>query len=401
MKSKGKIQFFIALLYLIVFYIILYSVIGQEIFSHGDYDSYTRQAACWWEGQANLPQNVPWLEIAEYQGEFFVSFPPFPAIIQFLLYPVFGMAMPDNLINTLFGIGTFILVYLTFRRKQYNHLYSSILALLIVLGSNLFYLSITGWVWFSAQVQAFFFSVLCIYLIFSKRKIAWYFSFLALGAAFACRPFQIVYFPLVLYLLYKNLKADDTGRGFIRTMLSCVKYVLPLVVIGALAAVFNYVRFDSFFEFGHNYLPEFTNEPQFSLSYIGKNFLEILKLPRIVDGTLMPPKFNGTLFFLVNPVYVLLFVGIFRQKFGAKQLIYIICLTIHMLLMLAHRTMGGWQFGSRYLVDMIPFMMIIISEDRKLLKKSYESKKSVLLIILTMIGVIINVYGAIWFYTTA
>jgi len=398
MISKRKIHFLWALVLLILFYILLYSVIGQGYFSHSDYDSYTRQAACWWEGRASLPENVPWLEIAEYEGEFFVSFPPFPSVVQFALYPVFGMNMPDNLINTLFGIGAFVFVYLALRRKQYSELYSAILALLMTLGSNLFYLSVTGWVWFSAQVQAFFFCALCVYLIFSERKIAWYFSFAALGAAFACRPFQIVYFPLILYLLYKNIY---DGKGFVRTILSCVKYVLPLVLIGALTAAYNYVRFDSFFEFGHNYLPEFASEPQFSFNYIGSNFLEILKLPKIVDGSLMPPKFNGTLFFLVNPVYVMLAISWFRQKRGAKQRIYLLCLILHFVLMLSHRTMGGWQFGARYLVDMIPFMIVIIAQDRTLLKRSYESKFPVMPVILAATGVIINVYGAIWFYTAA
>ena len=101
----------------------------------------------------------------------------------------------------------------------------------------------------------------------------------------------------MLYLLYKNI---DKGRGSIKTLVSCIKYVLPLAFIGVLGAAYNYVRFDSIFEFGHNYLPEFAQEPQFSISYIGKNFLEILKLPTVTDGVIEPPKFNGTLFFLVN-----------------------------------------------------------------------------------------------------
>ena len=398
MKAKLKIHFLWAFLLLVILYAVLYIVIGQGLFSHSDYDSYTRQAQQWWNGSANLPQDVSWLEIAKYEGEYFVSFPPFPSVVQFLLYPVFGMATPDNLINTLFGLGSFIIIYFIFHRRNFGDFNSAVIALLMVLGSNIFYLSVTGWVWFSAQVQGFFFSALAVYLIMSKRKSAWYFAFFALGAAFLCRPFQIVYFPLMLYMLYKNIAAD---KGIIRTLVSCIKYVLPLVFIGALGAAYNYIRFDSFFEFGHNYLPEFANEPQFNLSYIGSNFLEILKLPTITDGALALPKFNGTLFFLVNPVYILLLVSLFRQKFGAKQLIYIVCLAAHFLLMLSHKTMGGWQFGSRYLADMIPFMAIVILDDKVLIKKGIDEKAAVLPVVLAALGVIINVYGAVWFYTAA
>jgi hypothetical protein len=398
MKAKFKIHFLWAFLLLVILYAVLYKVIGQGLFSHSDYDSYTRQAAAWWSANANLPQDVSWLEIATYNGQYFVSFPPFPGVIQFLLYPVFGMATPDNLVNTLFGLGSFIIIYFISRRKNLGDFNSAVLALLMVLGSNVFYLSLTGWVWFSAQVQGFFFSALAVYLITSKRKTAWYFAFFALGAAFLCRPFQILYFPLMLYLLYKNIASE---KSIIRTLGSCIKYVLPLMFVGALGAAYNYIRFDSIFEFGHNYLPEFANEPQFGLSYISSNFLEILKLPTISEGALVLPKFNGTLFFLVNPVYILLAVSLFRQKFGAKQLIYLMCLAVHFLLMLAHKTMGGWQFGSRYLVDMIPFMVLMILDDRVLIKNGIERKVSVLPVVLAVLGPIINVYGAVWFYTAA
>ena len=398
MKNRFKIHFLWALLLLCALFVILYSVTGQGIFSHSNYDSYTRQAAAWWEARASLAEDVSWLEIATYEGEYYISFPPFPSVIQFILHPIFGMEMPDNLINTLFGTGSFIIIYFIFYRKNFGDLTSAVLALLLVLGSNVFYLSLTGWVWFSAQVQGFFFSSLSIYLILSRRKAAWYFAFFAMGAAFACRPFQIVYFPLMLYLLYKNI---DDGRGVSKTLASCIKYILPLVFIGALTAAYNYIRFDSFFEFGHNFLPEFVSEPQFSLGYIGRNFLEILKLPTITGGVLSPPEFNGTLFFLVNPVYILLAVCFFRQKFGAKQAIYFSCLIVHFILMLSHRTMGGWQFGSRYLVDMIPFMSIIIIEDRALIKTGQDKKVPVLAVVLAAAGAIINVYGAVWFYLVA
>lgn len=386
-------------------YIVLYTIIEQGVFSHSDYDSYTRQAASWWQGRASLPENISWLELAEYNGEYFVSFPPFPSVIQFLLYPIFGLNTPDNLINTMVALGTFVLIYRFFRNREFGGFMSSVFALMMTLGTNLFYLSVTGWVWFSAQAQSFLLCVLCIYLIYSKKKIAWYFSFLCLGLAFACRPFQIVYVPLILYVLYKNV---DIGKGFLKTALSCMKYVLPLMFIGICAALYNYIRFDSFIEFGHTYLPEFVSASQFSFSYVPGNFLEILKLPEIQNGELILPKFNGTLFFLVNPVFIFLAVNLIKSKFGAKQMIYTACLIVHFILLLLHKTMGGWQFGSRYLIDMIPFMLIIFGDRQRLFWGKDEGMQkeiglpvrvAILPIALAVIGIAINIYGALWFYT--
>ena len=397
-KERYTYHFVIAATIVVVAYILLYAVLEQGVFSHSVYDSYTRQAAVWWQGSASLPEDVSWLEIAEYNGQYFISFPPFPSVAQFLVYPIFGMDTPDNLINTLFALGTFVLIYRFLMRQGQSGFFASVFALLMTLGSNLFYLSLTGWVWFSAQTQSFFFCVLCICLIYSKRRVAWYFSFLCLGIAFACRPFQIVYAPLLFYMLYQNVRGDQ--KSGIAVAVRCIKYVLPLVFAGVCVAAYNYIRFGSILEFGHNYLPEFLEEPQFLLSYIPENFLEILKLPGIANGQIVWPKFNGTLFFLVNPVYILLIVSLLKTRWSLKKGIYLFCLAAHFVLMLSHRTMGGWQFGSRYLIDIIPFMLVMFADDKRY-QTQRVSKAAVLPAVLLAVGVAINVWGAVWFYTSA
>ena len=376
-------------------YILIYAVIDQGVFSHSVYDSYTRQAEAWWNASAQLPSNVTWLELAEFKGSYYISFPPFPSVVQFLVYPIFGLETPDNLINTLFALGAFMLIYRFLMRRGYGGLAASVFALLMTLGTNLFYVSVTGWVWFSAQTQGFFFSVLSLVLIYSKRSPAWYFSFLSLGLAVACRPFLIVYTPLLFYLL--STKIDK--RGWLRTLAGYFRYALPLVFVGLCLGAYNLIRFGSVFEFGHNYLPEFQNVQQFSISYIPGNFLEILKLPGISKGGIDWPAYNGTLFFLVNPVYVMLAVSMIKNRrgFGEKQAVYLMCLVAHILLTLAHKTMGGWQFGSRYMVDMIPFMLVIFADD-----KSFEAGRPQKLLAvpaaLGLLGIAVNIAGAVWYY---
>jgi len=398
-RRRFTIHFYIAAALLAAAYVVLYIVMQQQPLSHSVYDSYTRQAAAWWQGSAALPENISWLEIAEFEGRFFVSFPPFPSVVQFALYPIFGMNTPDNLVNTLFGLGAFVLVYRVLMKRDLSGFVSAVIALLLVLGSNLFYLSLTGWVWFSAQVQAFFFSALAVSLILSKRRVAWAFAFLSLGIAFACRPFQIIYLPIMVYLLYNNCKGENKPA---RALLRCVPYLLPLAAVGVLAAAYNFTRFGSIIEFGHNYLPEFASDAQFSLAYVPGNFLEILKLPYIENGAWQWPKFNGTLFFLVNPAFVLLVVSMIRQKFGTKQLIYLVCLVAHLVLTLSHKTMGGWQFGARYLVDMLPFMLLIFTDEPKFKHRPGRAQiVPVLPLALAAVGIAINVWGAVWFYTAA
>ena len=374
---------------LICAYIIMYRVLGQGILSHCDYDSYTRQAAAWWDGQISLPENISWLELAWYGGHYYVSFPPFPSVIQFLLVPFFGMNTPDNLVNTLFGFLSFVLIYRYMMRRGFHGLYASLVALLLTLGSNLFYMSLTGWVWFSAQTQGFFFLTLAIFLMDSQKKAAWAFSFFSLGVAFACRPMNVVYAPLLFYLLVQKIKDDSVMRTFVRS----IKYVLPLAAVGILAAVYNAIRFDNPFEFGHNYLPEFLYTPQFSLDYVPGNFLEILKLP---GGIRFWPEFNGTLFFLVNPAFILLAVRLFQKRLNTVRVIWLFTFAVHLVMVLSHKTMGGWQFGCRYLVDMLPFALLIIGEDAP---KVPLGRQVMLPAVLAVLGIAVNVWGAVWYYT--
>lgn len=383
-NARYTVHFFIAALLVVYAYALVYQAIGQDILSHSKYDAYTLQAKAWWNGRVDVPG--PAWEIAEYGGRYYVSFPPFPSVIQFLLYPIFGSKTPDNLVSTLFGLAAFVLIYRLMMRRGSGGLASALMALLFTLGSNLFYLSLSGWVWYAAQTQSFFFSVLAVYLIQSPRRLAWYFAFLSLGIAFACRPFQILYTPLLIYMLYVNL-----GEGF-KSILRGAKYVMPLAAMCLCVVVYNYIRFDNVFEFGHNYLEEFARKPQFSLAYVPGNFLEILKLPGTSAKSFWP-MFNGTLFFLVNPAYVLLAVRFVKYRIGEMQYIYLLCLLIHFVLMLSHKTMGGWQFGSRYLVDMLPFMLMVMPSAIK--QKNFVAWIGTL----AAMGIVINVWGAIWFYT--
>jgi len=387
-EERFTYHFILAAGLLICAYIIIYRVLGLSILSHSDYDSYTRQAAAWWQGRSDLPGNVTWLELAFFNGRYYVSFPPFPSVIQFLLIPFFGTETPDNLINTLFGFFSFVLIYRFMMRRGFGGLYSSLTALLFTMGSNLFYMSVTGWVWFSAQTQGFFFAALAVYLSDSGRKSAWYFSFLCLGFAFACRPMYIVYAPLLLVLIYH--KIYDGGR--IRTLVRCAKYALPLAAAGIAAAVYNISRFGNPFEFGHNYLPEFLYAPQFSLKYVPGNFLEILKLP---GGKGFWPAYNGTLFFLVNPAFVLLAVRLFERRLDGGRVLYLACALTHLVLILSHKTMGGWQFGCRYLVDLLPFSLLIIGGRPK---TELPPKSAALPAALAAFGIAVNIWGAVWYY---
>lgn len=126
----------------------------------------------------------------------------------------------------------------------------------------------------------------------------------------------------------------------------------------------NALRFGSVLEFGHNYLPEFTRtaEGQFSLRYLMDNLRTALALPAVTPKGLDWPTINGAAFYLVNPLYLTAAMAwgwaLFRcRKGNGFTLTMLPLLTLaYIVIILCHRTLGGWHFGSRYFVDMLPYL---------------------------------------------
>lgn len=84
---KTKIDWFLVgtLITLFFGYLLFHSLFGGTLFSYNDWDGYTLQALAWRDGSAALPQNYSWLELAEYGGNYYMSFPPLPSLVMFPL----------------------------------------------------------------------------------------------------------------------------------------------------------------------------------------------------------------------------------------------------------------------------------------------------------------------------
>lgn len=78
------------------------------------------------------------------------------------------------------------------------------------------------------------------------------------------------------------------------------------------------------------------------------------------DTILCASVYDGFFFFAANPIYTLAlccFVQrIWRKTITLAELGYLAMLCGSIVLFCLHKTMGGWQFGARYLVDSIPYL---------------------------------------------
>jgi hypothetical protein len=142
--------------------------------------------------------------------------------------------------------------------------------------------------------------------------------------------------------------------------------VFPFV-LGVLTLVYNYVRFNSFTDFGYARIPGVLNEPWynhgiFSYYYLPRQMWEMLGRPwetRQAFPYLLPDPFSSSILWSSPFIF-------FALRFGAsdralKYAGWVAVLTLCILLWI-HGNSGGWQFGYRYAMVFLPFLFVVMLE---------------------------------------
>lgn len=376
-------------------YLLLHDLAGGTLFIHEPLDSYTLQALAWRKGEIYLTngQDYPWLELAIYNGKYFVSFPPIPSLFLLPLTIVFGEETPNTLMVAIYAVAALLGAYRACLAAKMQPRVAAFWAVFTVFSCNMVDISSNGGVWYQAQTLNFaclMWAVDC--MLRDRRSFCCVFLVLAVG----CRPFSAIY--VILALLYFVLK-DKTRYGNMLNLKPWTKYILPTIVVMVGAMVYmwyNWIRFDNVLEFGHNYLPEFTcsENGQFHISYLLSNLRNIfLRQVKILpSGKLQYPEFNGFAFYIANPIYLAWFVQIAKDIKNRNMSVLKVgtCIAIfsNIIALCMHKTFGGWQFGARYTIDCIPFVLFYFIISNR--KKATEFER-----LLCGFGILFNAYGAV------
>ena len=371
-----------------------------NVFEHNPYDSYTRQALAWREGRTFLddaPSSIAYLELAIYEGKYYVSFPPVPSFVELVLTFFFGSNTPHQFMLYVYTLVYCIALTVLFYKK-FNLLLSVILGLTASLGTNILSLVAFGGVWHEAQCLSFMLCSLAVLLITSDKRFLNGLSLFLAALAVGCRPFTVVFIPFLLYELYKkNINNEEKS---LKEKIVDLKFFIPYLIAPlfvALALMFyNYIRFDNPLEFGHNYLPEFTRveEGQFNLKYLIPNLKQAFKLPFEFEPEfkLAVNQFSANIFYVFNPIIAVFFyynVKNIIKKFNAYDILWLFAVIIFILATCMHRTLGGLQFGARYFIDFIPYIAFYLA------KIKINSRIAVpVLSLICIFAISLNIYGA-------
>lgn len=363
------------------------------------YNSYALQACAWLNRRLDLGRDYTWLELAIYEGRYYVSFPPFPSLVLLPFAAVFGENTPDHLISIAFTIVGVVYALRLYALVTGSLRRAELLVPFLFLGNGYLFVAMRGWVWYMAQCMCFTLSLMALYYAASGRAER---ALMLWVWAAGCRPMAIVYLPLLAELLLARYRAAGGCMRPSALLKNAFSWALPAILMGTFYLTLNFARFHNPFEFGHNYLPEFTRAEhgQFSFSYIPANLRLLLGLPGVngENGALDYTAYNCAPFYLAAPMAVC-FIGSLvhaavtkrRSTLPIRGLAFM--LLAHLLIVCCHRTMGGFQFGDRYLVDMLPYLYFGL-----LVLRPEEERRELLNLPLYTLGLCVNLVGTVAAY---
>ena len=209
-KRKTKEYFRLDWRYLIfplAFLIVLWtsaSFTGHWITEENPYRSYTLQACAWLDGRLDLGTDYPWLELAIYEGKYYVSFPPFPSLVLLPFAAIFGTNTPDHWISLVFSLVGIIYALRLYRTITGKYVMAEQYVLFLFLGNGYLFISLQGgWVWYMAQTMCFALSLMSLFYAVNQHMGR---AFAFLACAFGCRPMVVVYIPLIVALVIKKTR---------------------------------------------------------------------------------------------------------------------------------------------------------------------------------------------------
>lgn len=340
---------------------------------------------------------------SHYHGRWYVSFPPFPALVVLPAVAAFGLELWDRLFWALFaGVGP-ALLYVLLRRLREAHgsgrtpREDLALTALFAFGSAYYYTAVQGTVWFAAHVVAVPLIALYLLCALGARRPVW--AGLCLGLAFMTRTttllLGLVFVVEALAAARDTRDAQSSTAGVLPAdtspltrcrawlhgvdlRLACQQlalFALPLLLVGGIAMWFNAARFDDPFEFGHNYLnirwrARIDKWGLFNYHYLSKNLAVMLaalpwlssKLPYLKIsrhglalwlttpaylGVLWPQRKSLTMFGLVLGASAVAIFDLCYQNSGWIQFAYRFSLD-YAVLLIALLALGGRRFGAGF-----------------------------------------------------
>jgi hypothetical protein len=355
------------------------------------------QAEAFLHGQLALTTRPPNINDWVLQdGRWYVSFPPFPAVLMMPFVAIYGLAFNDVAFTLFFAAANVALLYRLLRRVQparaeWEH---ATFALIFGFGTLAWSCGIRGEVWYTAETIGVTLTLLYLHLSLEGRHP------LLAGLAVACA--SISRTPLAfsaVFFLFEALSPDGpVDRAKLRdparwkkALPRMVPYVAAIVAVAIPMAWANHVRFGSFSEFGHSHLyanrvnQQIQQYGLFHYSYLERNLhAAFTRLPEI---QFHPLRFgfsgDGMSLFVTTPL--LLYLLWPRERPRLHRTLWLTAALVAVPGFF-YQNSGWFQFGFRFSLDYTPYLVLLLALGARPFTRLYW--------LAALGGVLVNAWGA-------
>jgi hypothetical protein len=347
------------------------------------YKHYVYESQAFLQGRTDL-QGFPsyYQDLVNYHGKYYLPSPPMPAVILLPAVAIWGIGTDEVRISMLIGAINVALVWILLGRMNVKGWKRLLLIILFGFGTVHWDVAITGTTWFFAEIVAVFFLLLSLIEYFGRKRAV--LIGLLLGLSVLSRLPVVIGAIFFLAMLYRE-------GGLRRPVQFAVGLAIPIALYG----YFNYLRFGNPLQTGyagHAYAAYFAADIQqygmFSLHYIPKQLYTIfLMSPQYISYfPFLKPLPDGMSILLTTPAIFYVLKAKFSESINLWSLLAIVGILLPTILWFS----TGWvQFGYRYSLDFLPFLLILIASGMgKTVNKA--------MIILVALSVAVNLWGTLW-----
>jgi hypothetical protein len=345
---------------------------GNRLFHQSLYAHFVYQADAFLHGQLAMrgqpPNNEDW---AFFNGQWYCSFPPFPAILMMPFVALAGVQFNDVLFTVAFASLNVALFFLILERLRESDDSSRttqqniLLALLFAFGTVNFYISIRGQVWFTAEVIGV--TMTCLYLSAAHRVRHPVWAGIFFGCATITRPpllFSGLFFVLELLMPDGRWDFEALSKRMPEIRRTLIRFAVPVAAIGIPMALMNDARFGSFTDWGHGHF--FNNRVNadiehwglFNYHYLERNLhAAFTRLPTWTERGL-GFDFDGMSLFVTTPLFGLLLWPIVRPRLHRTLWLTVAAVSVPGFF---YQNTGWRQFGFRFSLDYTPYLLLLLA----------------------------------------
>lgn len=339
--------------------------------------------------------DIPPRDRGESTKRTFVSFPPMPALLMLPSVAVIGYGTNDVIFTVAFAALNVALVFgllRLLRTRGHTQRTDGELLWLTVLfsfGTAHLWCSVLGQVWFTALVVGVTFQLGFVYFALDARRPL--LAGLCLAAAFSTRATLVVaalFFYLQLFWPSdgQRLPARDLWKRF-------ALFSAPCLVAGLLLLWYNYARFSDPMEFGHTYLaggtiPRIRDWGLFHPHFIERNLAAAFAVvPKVTDAApYVKLSKHGMSLLLTTPALLWLLRSRGTGRLGWQVGLTTLVVVVPILL---YQNTGWEQFGFRFLLDFLPWLIVLLALGRFRLSGWFKAA--------VVVGILVNAVGAVTF----